>query len=123
MNDTALDIRTTGEQHEIRIELGGNARQAEIGIGGETAEAQLRTEENTRDVRVSVSGSARQTTIGVERSVTPYDRYTGEYEVTPRLWEQELATARKALQRDVVVHEIPVASVSNPTGGWTVTIG
>lgn len=51
------------------------------------------------------------------------DPYEGEYEVTPRLYEQGLATKHKTMMDDVTVHEIPVTITSNPHGGKTVLIG
>ena len=52
-----------------------------------------------------------------------YDRYAGPYNVTPRLYEQSLATADKVMSDDVTVFEIPVTRTTNPDGGQTVLIG
>lgn len=49
--------------------------------------------------------------------------YEGEYEVTPRLYEQTLATENKTMLNDVTVYEIPITRTTNPTGGLTVLIG
>lgn len=50
--------------------------------------------------------------------------YSGEYNVTPKAWEETvLPTADKLLTDDVRVFEIPYAEVSNIQGGYTVTIG
>ena len=49
--------------------------------------------------------------------------YNGQYEVTPSFENKSLPTAGKLLSRDVTIYEIPVYSVSNPSGGNTVTIG
>lgn len=54
-------------------------------------------------------------------SGAPY--YEGDYEITPRLYQQELETAGKLMEDDVTVYEIPVARTTNPTGGLTVMIG
>lgn len=51
------------------------------------------------------------------------DRYDGDYIVTPRTYEQSLDTDNKYLTDDVTVLEIPKTVVSNPNGGYTVTIG
>lgn len=48
--------------------------------------------------------------------------YTGDYEVTPKLTDQTLPTKDKSMTDDVVVKEVPVARVSNPSGGKTCTI-
>ena len=50
--------------------------------------------------------------------------YDGEYEVTPRLYDEiTLETAGKVLVNNVTVHEIPVVVSTNPQGGKTVVIG
>ena len=49
--------------------------------------------------------------------------YQGDYQVTPRLYQQELETDGKLMEDDVTVFEIPVARSTNPTGGLTVVIG
>ena len=49
--------------------------------------------------------------------------YEGEYEVTPRLFEQTLETNGKRMSDDVQVHVIPVVYTTNPYDGKTVVIG
>lgn len=49
--------------------------------------------------------------------------YDGDYEVTPRLYEQYLDTDSKYMNRDVTVYEIPITRTSNIAGGQTVVIG
>lgn len=49
--------------------------------------------------------------------------YEGEYEITPKITEQVLETKNKSLLDNITVFQIPYASVSNPSGGNTVTIG
>lgn len=50
--------------------------------------------------------------------------YRGEYEVTPKVYdEQSLPTSGKLMGKDVVVHKIPVFEVSNDSGGKTLIIG
>lgn len=51
------------------------------------------------------------------------DYYDGEYEVTPRLYQQELATRGLAMSDDVTVKKIPVVYTSNLYDGKTVMIG
>ena len=48
--------------------------------------------------------------------------YHGSYEVTPKLEDQTLLTKDKSMTDNVVVKEVPVARVSNPSGGKTCTI-
>lgn len=53
----------------------------------------------------------------------PLPNYEGEYQITPKITEQVLETKNKTMLNDVTVFQIPYASVSNPSGGNTVTIG
>lgn len=48
--------------------------------------------------------------------------YEGSYEVTPKLVDQTLPTSNRSMIDDLVVKEVPVARVSNPSNGKTVTI-
>lgn len=48
--------------------------------------------------------------------------YEGSYEVTPKLVDQILPTKDKSMTNNVVVNEVPVVRVSNPSGGKTCTI-
>ena len=50
----------------------------------------------------------------------PY--YNGDYVVTPKTYEQTLATTRKSMRDDVTVEAVPYSEVSNPQGGFTVNI-
>ena len=49
--------------------------------------------------------------------------YEGPYVVTPDFTDQVLETAEKMMSDDVIVNEIPVAEVTNPAGGLTLTVG
>ena len=53
----------------------------------------------------------------------PQPVYPGPYSVIPDFVGSVLSTANKAMSSDVTVAQIPVAEVSNPQGGITVTIG
>lgn len=71
-----------------------------------------------------VVGKNYQPITGVVTGRAPIDQYTGDYIVTPRADEQqELETARKYMNADVVVLEIPYSEVSNLSGGITAKIG
>lgn len=48
--------------------------------------------------------------------------YDGEYEVTPKISEQELETKNKSMTDNVKVLSIPFSEVTNPEGGKTVNI-
>ena len=49
--------------------------------------------------------------------------YDGPHEVIPSTAEQTLGTARKKVNRDIVVEPIPSYEVGNPFGGTTYIIG
>lgn len=52
-----------------------------------------------------------------------YDSYQGEYNVVPDIVEQELQTANKLMNNNVVIAKIPLWEVSNDANGETVIIG
>ena len=52
-----------------------------------------------------------------------YPIYTGAIIVTPHAYEQTLDTSEKTVMDDITVLEIPYTEVSNPSGGYTVSIG
>lgn len=52
-----------------------------------------------------------------------YEKYEGEYEVTPRIVEQMLLTKDKVMKDNVKVKEIPFYEVDNLQNGKTVYIG
>jgi len=61
--------------------------------------------------------------VGVEMGTSGrLPDYTGDYEVIPKLVDQTLPTKDKSMTDDVVIREVPVARVSNPSGGKTCTI-
>ena len=52
-----------------------------------------------------------------------YPMYEGPYDATPTVDGLKLATKRRSMSKDVSVDPIPIGSVSNASGGRTVTIG
>lgn len=52
-----------------------------------------------------------------------YPMYEGPYDATPTVDGLKLATKRRSMSKDVSVEPIPIGSVSNSSGGRTVTIG
>lgn len=52
-----------------------------------------------------------------------YPMYEGPYDATPTVDGLKLATKRKSMSKDVSIEPIPMGSVSNASGGRTVTIG
>lgn len=51
------------------------------------------------------------------------DAYEGDYNVTPRVYQQILPTKDKLMLDDVTVEIIPLTKVLNLQNGYTVTIG
>lgn len=58
----------------------------------------------------------------IEGSGGKLPTYDGEYEVTPKISEQELETRNKSMTDNVKVLSIPFSEVINPEGGTTVNI-
>lgn len=52
-----------------------------------------------------------------------YPMYAGPYDATPTVDGLTLATRRRSMSKDVTIEPIPIGSVSNNSGGRTVTIG
>lgn len=52
-----------------------------------------------------------------------YPMYDGPYEATPTVDGLTLSTRRRSMSKDVSIEPIPIGSVSNDSGGRTVTIG
>lgn len=52
-----------------------------------------------------------------------YPMYEGPYDATPTVDGLKLATKRRSMSKDVSIEPIPIGSVSNTSGGRTVTIG
>lgn len=52
-----------------------------------------------------------------------YPMYEGPYEATPTVDGLILSTRRRSMSKDVSIEPIPIGSVSNDSGGRTVTIG
>lgn len=49
-------------------------------------------------------------------------KYTGDYEVTPKVSKQTLHTAQKMMLDDVTINKIPYYETTNNSGGHTVYI-
>ncbi len=51
------------------------------------------------------------------------EEYEGDYNITPRVYQQILNTKDKLMLEDVTVEIIPLAKTINLSNGYTVTIG
>ena len=58
-----------------------------------------------------------------EVQVIDHDPYEGPYNVNPTWRQIQLETQNKLMKRNVIVNEIKEERVTNPGGGFTVTIG
>ena len=68
----------------------------------------------------------QEVSIDIESELTPvgdYERYDGDYYVTPKFENQTLKTKNKVMDFDVDVKTIPIEKVANSSGGNTVIIG
>lgn len=61
-------------------------------------------------------------TAAIGKGSGNYPEYSGKYEVTPTLEEQQLETANKLLKDDVKIKAISRYDVTNTAGGTTVYI-
>lgn len=64
-----------------------------------------------------------KTNFGEVILVKTDDVYEGDYNVTPRVYQQVLETKDKVMLDDITVEVIPLSKVINPSNGYTVTIG
>ena len=63
------------------------------------------------------------TNFGEIFQVRTDDKYEGDYNVIPRVYQQTLETKDKLMLDDVTVEIIPLSRVINLSNGYTVTIG
>ena len=84
---------------------------------------------NTPDQKINLVATNHTQDIGVKQDIVivpvreDVPEYEGTYDVTPRVEEQTLPTAKKFLQKDVTIKKIPITTVSNSSGGNTIIIG
>ena len=71
--------------------------------------------ENSKEIGVDITGQIIP--------VGEYKHYEGDYSVKPKLEKQTLKTQGLVMDFDLDVGEIPIATVSNTSGGNTVIIG
>lgn len=75
------------------------------------------------ELGVNIRIDGREFGVFYDSGGTAAPVYTGPYEVDPRFENITLSTSGKLMKHDVIVHEIYVGRVTNPSGGKTVTIG
>ena len=76
-------------------------------------------------IEVSVSESNTEIVFDIEEGIGSgvLPAYDGPYVITPRKVEQILETDNKRMRDDVTVEAISYIEASNPSGGYTATIG
>lgn len=76
------------------------------------------------DLLISLSDESSAMSISLSDSpgVLP-PKYDGETEIIPKAFEDQiLKTKNKLVTEDILVSQIPYFAVSNPAGGYTVSI-
>lgn len=61
--------------------------------------------------------------VRVVEKGSEYPEYDGPLEAIPASYEQKFLTKDTVLRSDLTVQQIPVHKVTNPSGGYTITIG
>lgn len=61
--------------------------------------------------------------VEIVANVATLPMYDGPYEIIPSKGPQTLETAARAMRDNLEVSGIPYAAVTNPSGGYTATIG
>lgn len=61
--------------------------------------------------------------VRIVEKAPEYPDYDGPLEVRPASYEQKFLTKYTVLRNDLTVQQIPVHKVTNPSGGYTITIG
>ena len=86
------------------------------------------TEVNVFDVKGVEVGIEQSSKIEIKVDGKIYisadcETYTGIYEVTPKVFAQQLETKEKHLDKNVQIEAIPYYEVGNQSGGYTLNIG
>ena len=88
----------------------------------------VRFSESANKIPITFGETAQRlsASMGEVHTVTEYiggEKYTGAYEVTPKVEAQRMATKDKVLVDDMTIKAIPFFNVGNTSGGSTVFIG
>ena len=89
----------------------------------------MRIKVDFNEVNSCISAKFIQTTCNFDTGfgevflVKTDEVYEGDYNVTPRVYQQVLETKDKLMLDDVTVEIIPLSRVINLSNGYTVTIG
>ena len=75
------------------------------------------------DLDITIETITDELELELDSSGVIPEPYEGPYTVTPVFRDQVLETTDLLMTDDITVKEIPVAEVSNPAGGVTLTIG
>lgn len=113
---------TLGEENGMLTWTVGAADTAYAGEG----KAELRYTVGSTVIKSGIYKTVVRATLGDCTSEPPEgsDPYEGEYEVTPKVYEDTvLATKSKTMRDDVRVRKIPQYEVTNESGGMTLILG
>lgn len=88
-----------------------------LDIALEQISTELPVSFSTDDAFTVVFGEA------IELSPTDLPSYAGSYQISPSFLDQTLETAGLMMREDMTIKRIPIAEVSNNSGGMTVIIG
>ena len=83
----------------------------------------IRVENIQEEIELELVMDVSELELELDSSGYIPETYDGPYEVIPDFEDQVLETEDLLMSDDVVVKEIPVAEVSNPAGGLTLTVG
>lgn len=83
----------------------------------------IRVENIQEEIELELVMDVSELELELDSSGYIPETYDGPYEVTPDFEDQVLETEDLLMSDDVIVKEIPVAEVTNPAGGLTLTIG
>ena len=75
------------------------------------------------EVLVNVHNSLTVESTVTIPQVLDGEPYNGSYNVTPKIYEQKLATKNKTMHDNVIVKSIPYYETSNLSNGKTIIIG
>lgn len=120
---TTIEVKNPPKQ-SINISIENKLQEIEIVNAPEQSIEII--EQNLQNINIE---NAPKQDVGVVQDIKTikiYENapeYEGEYEVTPKVVPQTLPTAEKVLMKDVEIKQIPIARVSNQSGGKTVIIG
>lgn len=86
---------------------------------------QIELGKSHKDIAIELEQMQREVKLAIDKGSGRYfPDYKGGYVVTSSLYDvQTLETRNKRMKEDMKVLPIPIHTVINPSGGYTITIG